>query len=745
MRAQEKETGHIGAAIAERPMTAIPVSVCVPVHNGARFLRESLDSIRAQTYPLHEIIICDDASTDETPAIIASAAMADSRIRTLRNERSLGGYGAMNRAVRASTGDVVAIYHADDVYDERIVEREVAYLSDHPDAGAVFTLDRFLDEGGREYQRLHLPPELEHVTWFDGPALTEAVMRHRNTFLRTPSLMIRRAVFDALGGFDQERFGVWADFDMWLRVAHTHPIGLIHEHLVGYRHYPTQWGRVYNRLRTSRELYFAILDGHLSRPGVHASVTTEAHTCYRVWRVKDEAERAANALLLGDRQLAVTLLNRSFVRPLLRSSRRSVVIRVLALRSLVRLAAASGGGAAARALVHLARFRKLPPAILEGPPQGAVHGLAAPAPTDAANGSAPVSRARSRQVRVFLDPFSHHFEGNAIFDRESTLNRDGCFRPWLLLRERLADRHVEIHTADYLVDGSRKASVNVYTSFGVHTRFQKIAKQEDVLLNAFYLFEVMMYAEEMYRRLPELSRQFRSVYSWTDAATLAAYAGSGEPFSVKPFQIPMPLERVLEPHWSRTGRAGVALVNGNGHGALLPGELLTERLRAIRHFSSHGGIDLWGRKWDSVYPGQEPFAEAIRTSWRGPVADKYEAYSRYRFVICYENMAIRGWITEKLFDCLYTGVVPVYLGAPDIGDYVWPSCFIDRREFASYEELSRFLDELTPSQYQGYRDAARAYLESADYYRFTAGAFVDRFIDDIAAQLRERGMAALWD
>ncbi|MDQ6887683.1 MAG: glycosyltransferase [Gemmatimonadota bacterium] len=710
-------------------MTAPRVSVCVPVHNGARFLREGLESIRAQTYPLHEIILCDDASTDETPAILADAAAEDSRIRTLRNESSLGRYGALNRAARSSSGELLALYHTDGIYDRSIVEREVEYLGDHPDAGAVFTLDRLLDERGREAGRFRWPPELREVTRFFGPQLTEAVMRHKHRFLRTPSVMMRRTVFDALDGFDHERFGAWADFDLWLRLSQTHPIGVIHEHLMAN---PADRSTQDDRLRTSREPYFVILDRHLSRAGIHASVTTEAHTCYGVWRVKDEAERAANALLLGDRQHAVTLLNRSFVRPLLRSSsRRAVVVQILALRSLVRLAARTGAGRASRALVHLARFRRLSLSP-------------AAAPTKNAGTTRTESSSPSRQLRVFLDPFSYHFLGNEIFNPESTLNRDGCFRPWLLLRDRLSERGIEIHTADYLVDGSRRAAVNVYTSFGIHTRFPEIAKRDDVLLNAFYLFETMMYAEEMYRKLPELSRHFRSVYSWTDATTLAPYARGDEPFTVRSFQIPMPREDVLEPHWSRTERAGIALVNANGRGTLLPGELLTERLRALRHFSSHGGIDLWGRQWDTVLEGQEPFAEAIRASWRGPIADKYEGYSRYRFVVCYENMATPGWITEKLFDCLYTGVVPIYLGAPDIGDYVWPASFIDRRDFSTYDDLSRFLDDLSPAQYERYRDAGRAYLESSAYYRFTAAAFADRFLDDIDGQLRERGIAAPW-
>ena len=730
------------------------VSIVVPAYNADRFLGEALASVCAQSHSAIEVIVCDDASTDATPEI--ARGTGDDRVRYLRNDRTLGGYGAMNRGVRESRGEYVAIFHADDVYDPRIVERELAFLNGHADAGAVFCLDRFIDEGGRDYARLRLPPSLAGVELFDTALLTESLLRHKNTFLRTPSVMFRRAAFDAVGGFDQERFGIAADLDMWARLSIAWRIGLVHEYLMGYRHYTAQWSKQYERMRTEPEMFFAVMDRHLSRPGIRALVSADALTCYRVWRVQDEAERAANAYVLGDRQKAVALLNSSLVRPLLRSSRRVQVARVLALRTLVRAAAASGTNVNARRLVHFARFRRFPARDLAPPStsvahslgNGATNGATLPAPNAGLGSDARLqsSQRRAPSIRVYLDPFTRHFHGNALFDPRSRFNRDNALKPWFRLKERLAERGVPIDTGDYLTDARAAANprgANIYVSYGIHDAYRSLIDREDVLLNAFYLFEVVVVDPAMYHATPEIAQHFRTVYCWTTSEHLRAFVPNIP--EVRPFRIPMPYDSVIEPHWSRTDRRGIILVNSNKRAALLEGELYTERLRALKHFSARGEIDLWGRLWENGLGDLEgEYGDAVRRSLRGPVDDKYEAMSRYRFAICYENMVLDGWITEKLFDCLYAGVVPIYLGAPDIDTAVDPGCFIDARRFASYDEMQRYLDAMSTADYERLRMAGRDYLSSAKFRQFSPDAFADRFIADIEAHLNERGLAHLW-
>jgi alpha(1,3/1,4) fucosyltransferase len=133
------------------------------------------------------------------------------------------------------------------------------------------------------------------------------------------------------------------------------------------------------------------------------------------------------------------------------------------------------------------------------------------------------------------------------------------------------------------------------------------------------------------------------------------------------------------------------------------------------------------RQWDRLRPGRKPLLQAARRVYRGPVASTGETLARYTFSICFENMVMEGWVTEKPFDCLRAGCIPIYLGAPDIERWLWPECFVDMREFGSYDELRAFLRDLSPDQVQGYRDAGREYFSSDQFRPFTKEAFAELF------------------
>jgi alpha(1,3/1,4) fucosyltransferase len=714
------------------------VSVCVPVFNAVRYLAASLESILAQTHPLTEVLILDDSSTDDSPRIAAEFAARDSRVRVIRSNPSTGhAFAALNWVIRQTSGEFVAVYHADDVYDPTIVEREAAYLAENPGSAAVFCLPQFLDQNGSVTGEARLPSELAGLRTIDCRAVTETMLRHKNVFLAAPSAMLRRNIFDLVGGFDQEGYGAQADAEMWLRMVRVAQIGLLDEHLFGYRFHPGQWPRRLHDLPTTREPYFRMMDYHLSQPGVRELVSAEALTLYRVWEAKDETERAANALVLGDRVQAQAILRASLVRPLLRSPAKGKVARILVLKALVYAASAAGGGKLMRKAVYTARFRRRMPPDSKPSPESVLWRQTEPGSgKEDPPGAQPVPR---RQVRVFLDPFSYHFLGNGLFDSQSKWNRDGSLRPWLILRSHLRQYGLALDTADYLSEKASANDINIYTSFGIHDRHERLVGRKDVILNAFYLFETVMYAPRMYEMLPQLSARFRTVYSWTDAETLAHFASGS--FRVSSFRMPAPFSDVIDRYWSRSDREGVMLVCTNRRGIAIDGDLLDERLRATEHFAARGDFELWGRRWDDVSNLSPRFTQAVGKSWRGPLADKYEAYSRARFVVCYENQILRGWITEKIFDCFRAGAVPLYLGAPDILDWIPADCFIDVRQFAGYDDLSRYVDALSPDDLLRYRVAARDYLASEAFRPFSADAFADRFLADVHAQLDEHGFA----
>jgi hypothetical protein len=86
---------------------------------------------------------------------------------------------------------------------------------------------------------------------------------------------------------------------------------------------------------------------------------------------------------------------------------------------------------------------------------------------------------------------------------------------------------------------------------------------------------------------------------------------------------------------------------------------------------------------------------------------------------------LKGWITEKIFDCFFAGTVPVYWGAPDILDWVPSECFIDMRRFKDFADLRAFLTTLEPAAEQRYRNAARDYVQSGRFTPFRLATFVD--------------------
>ncbi len=272
------------------------VSIVVPVFNGARYLRESLDSLLRQSYSPVEILVLDDASTDETPVILEGYG---DRIRVIRQASNRGIYANANDGIAVAKGEYVAVYHADDVYEPRIVEREVAFLEAHREAGAVFCLDVLVDEENREYGRLVLPRALAGRPVLDYAGVLDGLLRHKNRFLMCPGAMVRASVYREVGVYDQARYRNTSDLEMWLRIARHHPLGLLEEHLFRYRHFPLQSSRRYHRLRTTPENFFGIVDEYLAADG-RALVSDEALGCYEGHRAEDRLKIAVSHYIRGE-------------------------------------------------------------------------------------------------------------------------------------------------------------------------------------------------------------------------------------------------------------------------------------------------------------------------------------------------------------------------------------------------------------------------------------------------------------
>jgi glycosyltransferase involved in cell wall biosynthesis len=306
-----------------------------------RFVGTALQSILAQTYSNVEIIFIDNGCTDNTYE--AARAAADERVRFVRVMPNMGGYQAMNKAVELARGELIAIYHSDDFYEPNIIEKEVVYLESHPEAGAVFCMEHFIDEHGTIFGGASLPAELrgrDPLTYAD---IFPFLLRQKNILFCCPTFMVRRAVWDAVGPFDADRLDIGSDLDMWIRVVRHCPVGILDERLMRYRVTRKQWSARYKRLRTEPEIHFAIMDKYLDKDNWLPRLSRRDLVEYDFHRCDDDAVRAANWVIQGEPAKARALLQGGYPwRTFLYGIRRRK-LRTLLLRAVIRAGLALGG------------------------------------------------------------------------------------------------------------------------------------------------------------------------------------------------------------------------------------------------------------------------------------------------------------------------------------------------------------------------------------------------------------------
>jgi hypothetical protein len=354
-------------------------------------------------------------------------------------------------------------------------------------------------------------------------------------------------------------------------------------------------------------------------------------------------------------------------------------------------------------------------------------------------------------VALYMDPVSRHFLGDRLFDiSHNSHSGDRMNAPYAYVRDILESRGVAVHTADLMPD-KPNGTKNVYVSFGIRKNYRKVARRGDSVLSAFFATECPIVEPDLYRELPQVQRHFNRVFSWSDSPSLEVFTGC--PLPLRQFRWPQAFDTVHEEIWRRDDRGFLVMINTNKLPKLYDRELYTERLRAIEYFGRTGDIDLYGVGWDgppfqmgrTFVPGTvrklhrslmrqwqrvrpDPLLSAAQRVYHGPVATKAEILGKYKFALCFENMVLKGWITEKIFDCFFAGTVPIYWGTPDIEDLIPPECFIDMRGFANYGELRTYLKSLGDAEIGRYRQNARAFLESPGFRPFSKEAFADHFV-----------------
>lgn len=137
----------------------------------------------------------------------------------------------------------------------------------------------------------------------------------------------------------------------------------------------------------------------------------------------------------------------------------------------------------------------------------------------------------------------------------------------------------------------------------------------------------------------------------------------------------------------------------------IPGTLYEKRIKLIQWFLNNAlfDLDLYGRGWDY---NQVPF-------YKGTTSNKLDTYQNYKFAITFENCdnAV-GYISEKILDAFMAGIVPVYWGAPNVEQHIPPECFVDMRQFDSFEDMHKYIKSVDYKRYCEYLEAIDEFIIS---------------------------------
>ncbi len=254
-------------------------SVIIPTYNRAGPVREAVDSVLAQAGVEFELIVVDDGSTDDTPAVLDGYGQ---RVRRVRQDNR-GVSAARNAGVAASGGALIAFLDSDDLWLPGKLAVQAAFFRDHPEARICQTEEIWVRRGRR------VNPGRRHRKRsgrFFVPSLSMCLV--------SPSaVMMRRDLFDEMGGFDPD-LPACEDYDLWLRIGCRYPIHLIDAPLIVKRgghadQLSAQAGLDRYRVRSIARLLDA---GALSAPHRRAAAYVMAKKC-RIYA--DGCERRGRA------------------------------------------------------------------------------------------------------------------------------------------------------------------------------------------------------------------------------------------------------------------------------------------------------------------------------------------------------------------------------------------------------------------------------------------------------------------
>jgi len=324
---------------------------------------------------------------------------------------------------------------------------------------------------------------------------------------------------------------------------------------------------------------------------------------------------------------------------------------------------------------------------------------------------------------------------NLLFECSNTGIGDDLLKPFNVLARICESKNIEIGTFSKIHKEEADAFVFIDYPKASDPIFKFALKQSGTKCYLLILESPIVNVNNFDLKLHE---QFDKVFTWSDDLVQL------DPTKYIKIQYSYDIPN----QFSTIKRDKLCTIISGNKLSKLPNELYTERLKCIKWYNQYAPelFDLYGLGWDIVkfendsYKGKllnrinkkhKVFKYNFKV-YRGPVERKAVIMSQYKFSICFENVAnYNGYITEKVFDCLFAGTIPIYKGAKNILNYIPQSCFIDYNQFENIGEMHKYIQSMSETEIQEYQHNILEYLQSEDIQQFSIKCFCDTLLNNI--------------
>ena len=208
------------------------VTVVIPSYNHAKFIGAAIQSVLEQTFQDFEILIRDDGSTDNSIEIIQQ--FSDPRINVAVNAVNMGGTSNLNKLIEEANGEYIALLNSDDYWLPTKLEKQVNFLENNPEYGAVFTRATVIEEDGslleninNFYYNIFDQQNRSRQDWLN-------YFYYNGNCLCHPSVLVRAGVYREIGSYDRLMSSL-PDFDMWVRICLKYQIYILEDKLTCFR------------------------------------------------------------------------------------------------------------------------------------------------------------------------------------------------------------------------------------------------------------------------------------------------------------------------------------------------------------------------------------------------------------------------------------------------------------------------------------------------------------------------------